>query len=63
MEIRSIKDSTKATYVWLFASVASSLYVNGRKVHFTKVCRFPAALGDVSAFQPDPVSAAGTTQT
>ena len=40
----------------------------GRKVHFTKVCRFPAALGDISGMrQPDPVSAAaaaaaGTTQ-
>lgn len=31
----------------------------GRKVHFTKVCRFPAALGDISGTrQPDPVSAA-----
>lgn len=37
----------------------------GRKVHFTKVYRFPAAFWhpwDASAFQPDPVSAAGATQ-
>lgn len=36
-----------------------------RKVHFTKVCRFPAALGDISGTrQSDPVSAAaaGTTR-
>lgn len=30
-QICSIKDSTKGTYVWLFASLASSLYVNGEK--------------------------------
>lgn len=69
-QICSIKDSTKGTYVWLFASLASSLYVNGEKSTLYKGLSFSGStrwhLWDASAFQPDPVSAAaaaaGTTR-
>ena len=53
-QICSIKDSTKGTYVWLFASVASSLYVNGEKstlykgLSFSGRQRLVTSLGRVS---------------
>lgn len=61
-QICSIKDSTKGTYVWLFASLASSLYVNGEKSTLYKGLSFSGSaqwhLWDAAGFQPDTVSAA-----